>query len=416
MKMNLIYSLLLCCTVISCNFLGGNSIKSNSAIPTPAPGDSNFVRILVTPNRGGVCGYNNAPCVTVNICSSTNESQCDTINNVLLDTGSYGLRIFASLLPNNNSGESLAPILIDDSAIAECVTYGDGTQNWGPIKLANVSLNNNQTTTAIPIQILDSTAFVTGENIVCPNATKTPTPATFGLNGIIGVGPFPNDKTVGNYYKCNNTSCSTLVTIPNSNYVTNPITKFADGYNNGVTLTFGAIPTDGAINADGYAIFGVGSKQNNSPQKNVAILPIESGQFIPINIETKINSVSYNSFLDTGSNYLYFGESTILNLPQCGSPINAFLCPSGLTNFSAIMFANNQESATINFAIENSQNLFNANSNTAFATIGAIIPNIGIDWGLPFFFGRTVYSVFANESVVISGVTYPPSPNGYWIY
>ena len=43
------------------------------------------------------CGYVNEPCVSVIVCNPTNTN-CVTVDNILLDTGSYGLRVFASAI------------------------------------------------------------------------------------------------------------------------------------------------------------------------------------------------------------------------------------------------------------------------------------------------------------------------------
>ena len=51
---------------------------------------------------------------------------------------------------------------------------------------------------------------------------------------------------------------------------------------------------------------------------------------------------------------------------------------------------------TVNFTIEDADTLF-ATSNTAFSTAGA--PNPGsFDWGLGFYFGRSVFTAIENLS------------------
>src|SRR6476619_7474596 len=46
------------------------------------------------------CGYVNEPCVSVTICVP-GTTNCQTIKNLLLDTGSYGLRVFSSAISLN---------------------------------------------------------------------------------------------------------------------------------------------------------------------------------------------------------------------------------------------------------------------------------------------------------------------------
>ena len=50
----------------------------------------------------------------------------------------------------------------------------------------------------------------------------------------------------------------------------------------------------------------------------------------------------------------------------------------------------------MNFTIENADTLFGTN-NTAFSTLGGTNPG-AFDWGLPFFYGRNVYTAIENMS------------------
>jgi hypothetical protein len=65
----------------------------------------------------------------------------------------------------------------------------------------------------------------------------------------------------------------------------------------------------------------------------------------------------------------------------------------------------------VNFSIANAQSLFSANNggNTAFSNLGGT--NTGVfDWGLPFFFGKNVYSAIAGQA------TPAATPTPYWAY
>src|SRR5665213_2205606 len=74
---------------------------SSSLITTSA---TNVIPVYIadTATTGQVI-YNNEPLVSVKICSPnhTSEAQCQVISNILLDTGSYGLRVFASAMASN---------------------------------------------------------------------------------------------------------------------------------------------------------------------------------------------------------------------------------------------------------------------------------------------------------------------------
>src|ERR1700687_2414070 len=75
---------------------GGSSGGSGG---NPVSG-SNVLSITV---NGSLCsastsaGYPNKPCVSVTICKP-GTSTCQTIDDILLDTGSFGLRIFKQVL------------------------------------------------------------------------------------------------------------------------------------------------------------------------------------------------------------------------------------------------------------------------------------------------------------------------------
>ncbi|MCE3269199.1 MAG: lipoprotein of unknown function, partial [Burkholderiales bacterium] len=235
--------------------------------------------------------------------------------------------------------------------------------------------------------------------------------------GILGVGPLPSDENFGGYFTCDNTGCSFLDSPPA--YVSNPIMHFSAGNNNGLTLTFASVPSTGATGADGYAIFGVGTNASNTPATSAAVkaFQIESSDF-SMNISTVFNSNTYDSFLDTGSNFLFFSQQFF---PDCGGENKGFFCPMNDTSELAQMIGtdglNKASNANINFNIGNANGLFSSD-NTAFSNVGATFEGLTgvIDWGLPFYLGRTVYMIFAGSTATINGITYPASPNGYWIY
>ena len=171
---------------------------------TPRATDSNVMAITV---NGSLCSNNsyvNKPCVSVTVCTP-GTSTCQTIDDILLDTGSYGLRIFKQAL-----NVSLTQVTSGSGSIAECIQYGDGSSDWGPVQIASVILGN-EPAVQVPIQVIDSTFG--NVPIACQNADKSPTDA--GFNGILGVGFFAQDcgqdcsnsADNGMYYTCNGSSC-----------------------------------------------------------------------------------------------------------------------------------------------------------------------------------------------------------------
>src|ERR1700686_1097756 len=88
----------------------GQAASSHLSTPNTVTGtEANVVSITMN------CNYINEPCVSVTICSPSGAN-CQTINNILLDTGSYGLRVFSSVMSTALSA-SLTPVTIGGGAI-----------------------------------------------------------------------------------------------------------------------------------------------------------------------------------------------------------------------------------------------------------------------------------------------------------
>jgi hypothetical protein len=155
-------------------------------------------------------------------------------------------------------------------------------------------------------------------------------------------------------------------------------------------------------------VFGIGTQSNNQ-LGSATVYTLNDFD----NITTNFNSQALNqSFLDTGSNGLFFPDSSI---PTCSNA--DWFCPAKLTSLSAQNVGGNGATGTVNFSIDNAQSLFNT-GDTAFPTLGG--PNgsgtcsaqnsgaCSFDWGLPFFYGRNVFNG-------IRGKTLPSgTPAGPW--
>lgn len=356
--------------------------------------------LTVTVN-GSLCSANsyiNKPCVSVTICTP-GTSTCQTINDILLDTANYGLRIFKQVL-----SVPLVQVSSGSGSLAECVQYGDGSSNWGPVQMADIILGN-EPAVQVPIQVIDST-FSTLP-IPCENADKSPADASF--NGILGVGFFAQDcgsacATYGNngmYYTCTGSNCQGT-TAPLSSQVQNPVALLPQD-NNGVLVQMPNVPLGGSSSVTGSLILGIGTQSNNIPS---AVTTYTADQFG--NLITKFNGNSYSSFLDTGSNGLFFPSPSASLLPDCASPNSDWFCPSATTTFSATNYGvSGSPSGEVSFKIGNFDNLISS-SNNVFVEIGG--DQVGeFDWGLPFYFGRKVYTgIEGKGSSLGSGL--------YWAY
>jgi hypothetical protein len=70
----------------------------------------------------------------------------------------------------------------------------------------------------------------------------------------------------------------------------------------------------------------------------------------------------------------------------------------------------NGTSGAVSFSVANADDLFNANP-TATVFVNLAGPNslAGFDWGLPFFFGRNVYTAIESKST-------PGGTGPYWAF
>ncbi|QEM67087.1 DUF3443 domain-containing protein [Geobacter sp. FeAm09] len=378
---------------------GGGAASPAPGVGGPSASGNNVVSVTV---NGSLCSvsnsYPNKPCVSVTICTP-GSATCQTINDILLDTGSYGLRIFSQAL-----SVPLPQVSGGSGAVAECVQFGDGSSLWGPVQTADIILGN-EPAVRVPIQVADATFG--SRPTACQNAEATPT--TAGFSGILGVGLFSHDcgtacvnsSSVGIYYACSGTACGGT-TVPLASQVMNPVAALpAD--NNGVIVQLPAVPAGAAGSASGSVILGIGTQANNVPS---GVTRYGADQFAEFT--TIFNGTTYAGFLDTGSNGLFFPSPSASQLPACASPYTAWFCPAATADFSATTRgAGGSPSGAVSFRIGNAAGLFGT-SNRVFAELGGGAAN-SFDWGLPFFLGRSVY-------VGIDGAGSSLGTGPYWAY
>lgn len=377
----LVFALCLCMFLSGCGGGGGGS----------QPLLANQLAVSFLSASGAI----NIPIVSVTVCFST--SSCQTIDNVLVDTGSYGLRLASSALSIPVSYETQSGY-----TVWECAQFGSGDA-WGPVAPLSVTLAGLTTTSQVPVQV-----------VVGASASNTPVTSgcygsssdvmSGGINGILGVGLSVYDG--GEYDLCTSSStsssCPTVnASLPLSKTVYDPVAVFSSD-NNGVSLSFPSVPSGGSSSVSGILSFGVGTQPDNSPGSSVSFYGAPD-----FCIATTFNGTTYGSysptcpsssmsFLDSGSNGLFFPDSSI---PLCSG--NSWYCPTSTLNLNASISGSNgsggANTATIAFYI--------ANADTAYFQYGVLAaPDLGastsgmFDWGLPFFFGRTVYVVFDGYS------------------
>jgi hypothetical protein len=369
---------------------GGSSLSDTT--PPPPPTGQNVAVITVDAGPATAQGIAsvNTPFVSVTICAPGSTTVCQPIDHVEVDTGSYGLRILSSVLdsnfalPQETNGSGGA-------AIVECTVFADG-YSWGPVKTADVQIAG-EVASSMPVQIIGDPAFPGVPADCASTGPAEDTVATFGANGILGVGTFIQDDP-DSYFTCTDGACAPF-TISPQQQVSNPVAFFPND-NNGVIVVLPSVPSGGSATLTGSLVFGIGTESNNGlgTATVYTVDPVE-GVF-----SVTYNNQSYdNSFIDSGSNANYFVDASI---PTCASDTvgAGFFCPSATLNLSATIVATNNVSNTVAFSVANAGDLFNGNAaGVAFANLAAANPaSDSFDWGLPFFYGRAVYTAISDQN------------------
>ncbi len=435
---------------------------SSSGLFSPPPGGSSTLQATITATSTQDTSKSGAFVVTVNPANQANNvqpivvdagpapqsfftvneaftsvtvcvpgtSNCQTIDHVLVDTGSSGLRLLSSAgggelglsLPQSNDSSG--------NPLYECLVFLDG-YIWGSVSTADITVAGEKASAApVHVVIPSSTSpappqSCTSQNPPGGNGNEGNSLQALGANGILGVGAFQQDCGLACtpgfqlepvYYGCSTSGCNeTAVSL--AHQVPNPITMFAAD-NNGVLIQLPSVADGGTANVQGSMIFGIGTQSNNG-LGSATVYDIPSSGTNAGDFTTIFNGTSYPaSFVDSGSNGLFFLNSSVPGVPATCSDQHAWYCPStSPDNLSAANQGTNMTSpVAINFSIENADTLFRNNngSNTAFSTLGGSEcspggSNCAFDWGLSFFFGRNVFTAIENLST-------PGGPGPYYAF
>lgn len=372
----------------------GTPIPLSSPLPI-AGTEANVVPVTVG------CGYINEPCVTVTICTpggAAGSSSCVTVPNVLLDTGSHGLRLFASAVPL-----SLSPQLdpVSKNPVAECVGYLDGSSDWGSVVTADVLLGNgNERAANVPVQLIDASYGKIPASCTDPDTN----PAADGYNGIMGVGLFTQDCGDGcvsdtqnnQYFACPSGAVCNGIALPLSQQVSNPV-MYLQTDNNGVILQLANVAPTGVTSASGYLILGIGTQADNTPPAGVTVFTADGYG----NFQTFFGGQLYTeAFLDSGSNATYFPEPWITPCSQ-SSPNYGFFCGNDANLQGVQIGASGSPDDLLSFQVSDADTMVSgvkASSGLGGSASGYF------DWGLPFFFGKTIYvGTYGGNSRLGSG-------------
>ncbi|MYM68421.1 DUF3443 family protein [Pseudoduganella sp. FT55W] len=389
---------------LTCSGDGGSATGSTALSVTAAL--SNSTAIIVDSGPSGVSGVINVPYVSVTVCRP-GTSTCQTIDHVLLDTGSYGLRLLASQLSSALALPAVTTASGDDAG--ECGKFISG-YTWGAVRQADVKIAD-EVASGISIQVIgDTGASYTSTPSTCSSAgANLGTLSAIGAKGILGVGMFKQDcgtacanaAISGVYYACASGSCAASA-MPLAKQISNPVASFAVN-NNGLLITMPSVGTSGLTSVSGTLVFGVNTQSNNTIASETIYKANSSGDF-----STTYKGKTYSaSFIDSGSNGYFFTDSTIR---QCSG--GDFYCPASTLSLTATNAASDgSASGTVSF---NVVNLVSLSSSITAAQVGGTVGSSTssgnyFDWGMPFFYGRRVFVVMENTTV--AGKAGP-----YWAY
>ncbi|MGB6485218.1 MAG: DUF3443 family protein [Candidatus Acidiferrales bacterium] len=422
--------------VLSCALLlwsigcSGSGAPTSTTPPTPppsptAPTGPNVATISV--NTGPAAPgypYVNGGFTSVTVCSPGSTTQCQTINGILVDTGSYGLRVLSSALTT----VSLSQQTSNGNPIVECAPFASGFA-WGPVQTADLTISG-EAAKSVPIQVLGSPNYPdTGAptNPSCSDGgtySGLDTLTALGANGILGVGLFAQDcgngctlsgvSNTGYYFSCPvgepESDCAVTAEAVTSQVV-NPVVMFPVD-NNGVIVELPAVSADTvATSITGYLVFGIGTESNNG-LGSATIYGVDPTYG---NFTTEFEGLEYydSSFLDSGSDALYFDPTnTDLVNEECANLEDEFYCPTSAEAFSATNEGfSNGTSGQVNFTVANADSFFdNQADDTDGVFNGLAGPFSGVfDWGLPFFYGLNVYTA-------IDGQNTPAGVGPFWAY
>jgi len=374
--------------------IGGNG--TTTAAVTDPVSTSNTLTLTVDSGPSGATGAINHAYVSVKVCVPGSQTHCASIDHVLLDTGSSGLRLVRSVLAANGVTLS-AEADAQGRAVEECVSFSGG-QTWGPVAPADVSLAG-ESAAKLPVQVMDDTGAGAPPPSSCgANGTLINGVSGFDANGVLGVGVFAEDcgeacvnaaAPLALYYGCTAAGACTAENVALTDQVTNPVAMFAAD-NNGVIVDLPNLHNDnGDVSVQGELIFGIDTQSDN-------VLPPTGATVLGANANGDFTA-TYNggtavlpALIDSGTDSYAFNDPSIA---VCSSgAFVGYYCPAVAPQ--SVFAVNtgvgvNNATNTVPFAIAD-PNTFVANA-AAFIDLAGGGGSSNFTWGMSFFYGRKVY-------------------------
>lgn len=383
--------------------------SNSGSVSIPQSHVNNVVPIVV--NAGVNGDYVNGAFASVTVCAP-GTANCQTIDNVLVDTGSIGLRLLSTKVTVALSNEQQ-----NGTPIMECNQFVDGF-TWGPLAFADIKMAG-EVGANVPFQLIDDKNQYPVPTACSNTGTNESTLVALGANGVLGIGEWDQDCGTfcaqqigaGIFYGCPGGTCSEI-RVPIGSQAQNPVFTFRSD-NNGTLITLPNVSAPGAATLSGSLIFGIDTQSNNQ-LTNVGVYGVDNNG----NFTTYYNGTPYSSsYLDSGSNAIFFLDPATVGMPAC-TTATGFYCPASTKTFTATNVGTNLVSSTITFSIDNGETLLNNSSITALPTLGGTNESIMVggstipesfDWGLPFYYGHPIFTAIEGQATTAG---YGP----FWAY
>jgi hypothetical protein len=411
-------------TVTTLSGGGLSGTQTGQEVVLSEPKGSNTTEIVVDygPVEAFSLGLVNVPFVTVTVCQP-GGAPCATIDHVLLDTGSIGLRVLKSAV----AGLVLPPVNAAPAAggattgvAVECYPFVVGGL-WGPVVRGDVQIGGERAE-ALPLQLIDDSAAPAQappqDCIDAADGTLLKSVTTLQAKGVLGVGMISHDcgqACLGppppggfvQYYTCSGGTCAPA-RVPADEQLQNPVAHFSVN-NNGTIIMLPAIPQTGATTVRGRLVMGIGTQANNQLLAQAKVVFVETD---PAKTDTylyagvTVQGRHYpNAYIDSGSNGIFFDDPTLPRTCVSGTSEPApWYCPSAVEQRSATITDATGFVAPFDFSVANADQLFST-SNVAFDNLAAT-PGMGSQsfvLGLPFFYGRSVYTAIWFQPLATQG-------------
>lgn len=407
MKIIKLATIIIMCNIFlaACNGDGGsNNTPSSKLSDTPStpsgnvtwdniPSGTNQVPLTLSHGINGKAV--NRPFINLTVCPVNDTKHCQTINNVLVDSGSSGLRINKSALKAIN----FAPIMDNNKSVFNCILFGAG---YDIGKMYSVDLYiGGEKGSNIPLQVTDNSDKNSQIAKVCSNYDTIPAANLddFGASAIIGISVIDSpDKSYSRAEVCDDSgnNCSGIYS---SGLNINPLSKFATD-NNGVIFSIPKVATALASDVVGTLTFGLNTQSDNT---------VENGANVQIVHGTA--SDSWGSFsADNGVNAIFDSGSATINIAK-NKHTDIQICTVNVIRPINIFCPANQTAVSIGYGdISSLENQYTLNlmfiDPRTFADNIYIVPDFATSsddpsqeiFGIPAFFGRNIYLQFASAN------------------